>query len=80
MLQEPHQGLPHGAQLHELAEDEKDGLLHAQIRIFLQTLVFRLDVANRCRLDQFATTRFLTARFPPNVAAAGPMPTHSSCP
>ena len=63
MLQEPQQRLPHCAQLHELTEDEKDGLLHSQVRIFLQTLVLSLDVANRRRLEQFATTCLLPARF-----------------
>jgi hypothetical protein len=51
VFQEPHQRLPHGAQFNELAEDKSNGPLHPQVWIFFQTLVLRLDVANRCCLD-----------------------------
>src|SRR5215831_678043 len=63
MFQKPQQRLPHRAQLQELAENQKNGLLHAPVRIFFQTLILRLDVTHRCRLEQFPTTCLLPARF-----------------
>src|SRR5450830_591730 len=53
MLQEPEQRLAGAAELGDLGEDQHDGLLHAPIRILLQT-VASLHEADRSRDDQLA--------------------------
>lgn len=61
MLQEPEQGLPNTAQIEKLTKHQLQGLLHATIRVLLQTLI-ALQVAYRDRRDELATLGLLTAR------------------
>jgi hypothetical protein len=47
----------------ELAEHRANGVLHAQIRILLQALVFGLAVTHRRRDDEFAAFGLLPPSF-----------------
>jgi Asp-tRNA(Asn)/Glu-tRNA(Gln) amidotransferase A subunit family amidase len=63
VLQKPQERLAHGAQFGELAEDKKNGLLHTQIRVFLQALVFAPYETDGSGHDQLTTACLFSARF-----------------
>lgn len=61
-FEEPEQDLTGRAQLVELGEHQLNRLLHAEVRVFLQTLVVGLYEPNGCRDDQLAAFRLRTSR------------------
>ncbi len=61
MLQQPQQHWPRRTKFLTLPEHSEYGLLHALVRVLLQTPVQRLEIANRHRRQEFPAPRLLVS-------------------